>query len=43
MADVTADHEAEEHGERTPLLEWVAGAIGAILTLTLLGVLGWQA
>ena len=43
MADVAADHEAEEHGERTPLLEWVAGAIGAILTLTLLGVLGWQA
>ena len=37
MADVAADHEAEGQSERTPLLEWVAGAIGAILTLTLSG------
>ena len=43
MADVAADHGAEGESERTPLLEWVAGAIGAILTLTLIGVLGWQA
>ncbi|HVG49175.1 MAG TPA: hypothetical protein VM899_13700 [Rubellimicrobium sp.] len=43
MADVAADQGTEEHGEPTPLLEWVAGAIGAILTLTLLGVLAWQA
>lgn len=48
MADVAADqgaadHGSEKHGERTPLLEWVAGGIGAILTLTLIGVLSWQA
>ena len=43
MADVAADRDAEEHGEPTPLLEWFAGGIGGILTLTLLGFLGWQA
>ncbi|EYD78318.1 hypothetical protein Rumeso_00147 [Rubellimicrobium mesophilum DSM 19309] len=45
MADMAADHGRQERaqGESTPLLEWVAGAIGAILTLALLGFLGWQA
>lgn len=43
MADVAADQGAEAEGERTPFLEWIAGGIGAILTLTLVGFLGWQA
>ncbi len=44
MADATAHGERDEaQVERTPFLEWVAGAIGAILTLTLIGFLGWQA
>src|SRR5690349_20317565 len=44
MADMAADRGAEQaDGGSTPLLEWVAGGIGAILTLTLLGFLGWQA
>jgi uncharacterized protein (TIGR02588 family) len=48
MADVAMDREAEDRGaegreERTPLLEWFAGGVGAALTLALLGVLGWDA
>jgi uncharacterized protein (TIGR02588 family) len=27
----------------TPLLEWVAAALGLLLTLALLGVIGWEA
>ena len=44
MVDAAADRERNEaQGERTPLLEWVAGAVGATLTLTLIGFLGWEA
>jgi uncharacterized protein (TIGR02588 family) len=44
MADIAADRGAERaRGERTPLLEWIAGGIGAVLTLALLGFLGWEA
>jgi uncharacterized protein (TIGR02588 family) len=44
MADMAADRSADRaRGEPTPLLEWIAGGIGTILTLALLGFLGWQA
>jgi uncharacterized protein (TIGR02588 family) len=38
----STEEETGLHGP-TPLLEWVAAAIGGLLTLGLLGFIGWQA
>lgn len=44
MAEAATDQGGADRGEeRTPLLEWLAGGIGAALTLLLLGFLGWDA
>lgn len=39
MAD-TPKHQGER--SRPPLLEWIAAAIGLLLTLAVLGALGWE-
>jgi uncharacterized protein (TIGR02588 family) len=40
-------HMSGQHDKRqdsgTPVLEWIAAAIGLILTLAMLGFIGWQA
>ena len=28
---------------RTPLLEWIAGAVGLLVTLAMFGIIGWEA
>lgn len=40
-----ADDESESgsDGKSKPLLEWAAALVGLVLTLTLLGFVGWQA
>lgn len=37
--------EDEQQGSRAkrPMIEWIAGAVGLVLTLALLGFVGWQA
>ena len=43
MVDLEADRGAEGRDDRTPLLEWIAGGLGAVLTLAMIGFLGWEA
>lgn len=34
---------SKKHGARSPLMEWIFGGIGLVLTLSLIGFIGWQA
>jgi uncharacterized protein (TIGR02588 family) len=36
-------HETQQKSSRTPWLEWLAAGIGLVLTLGVLGSIGWQA
>lgn len=37
------DEHSSDISDHTPLLEWIASAIGLLLILTVLGFIGWQA
>lgn len=37
------DHEDKRKDSGTPILEWISVAIGFVLTLAMLGFIGWQA
>jgi uncharacterized protein (TIGR02588 family) len=43
MSEAQAGRRAEAQEERTPALEWIAGGVGAVLTLAMIGFLGWEA
>ena len=38
-----ADKERKRGRRRSPMVEWIAGGLGLVLTLALLGFIGWQA
>src|SRR5688572_20269589 len=42
MAD-QATTETDQEGGGTPALEWVAAGVGLVVTLFMLGFIGWQA
>jgi uncharacterized protein (TIGR02588 family) len=43
MADSTEQNEKGEPPRRAVILEWIAGGIGLLLTLALVGFIGWEA
>ena len=38
-----SDQQDKRQGSGTPALEWIAAGIGLVLTLAMLGFIGWQA
>ena len=43
MAEKNPEQNEKDGENRTPLLEWISAAVGLLITLGMLGFIGWQA